>query len=181
MNLRPLRRPGRRPHASIQRPGARHLVLPILLRGLDREAQEEEKRGFARKKDAEAYEEEFLKKGSRTCSMTFGSLVELYMDDMRPRLRATTIKSKEYLINLKILPYFQDLQVNDITPAHVRKWQSELLSKNYSPTYVKTIYNQLSAIFNYAVRYYGLRENPARVAGSIGKKKAQEMHFWTLE
>ena len=143
--------------------------------------KKKKKRGFARKKDAEAYEEEFLKKGSRTCSMTFGSMVELYMDDMRPRLRETTMRSKEYLINLKILPYFQDLQVNDITPAHVRKWQSELLSKNYSPTYVKTIYNQLSAIFNYAVRYYGLRENPARVAGSIGKKKAQEMHFWTLE
>ena len=143
--------------------------------------KKKKKRGFARKKDAEAYEEEFLKKGSRTCSMTFGSMVELYMDDMRPRLRETTMRSKEYLINLKILPYFQDLQVNDLTPAHVRKWQSELLSKNYSPTYVKTIYNQLSAIFNYAVRYYGLRENPARVAGSIGKKKAQEMHFWTLE
>ena len=143
--------------------------------------KKKKKRGFARKKDAEAYEEEFLKKGSRTCSMTFGSMVELYMDDMRPRLRETTMRSKEYLINLKILPYFQDLQVNDITPAHVRKWQSELLSKNYSPTYIKTIYNQLSAIFNYAVRYYGLRENPARVAGSIGKKKAKEMHFWTLE
>lgn len=52
--------------------------------------------------------------------MTFGSMVELYMDDMRPRLRETTMRSKEYLINLKILPYFQDLQVNDITPAHVR-------------------------------------------------------------
>ena len=111
--------------------------------------KKKKKRGFARKKDAEAYEEEFLKKGSRTCSMTFGSMVELYMDDMRPRLRETTMRSKEYLINLKILPYFQDLQVNDITPAHVRKWQSELRSKNYSPTYVKTIYNQLSAIFNY--------------------------------
>ena len=142
--------------------------------------KKKKKRGFPRKKDAEAYEEEFLKKGSRTCSMTFGSMVELYMEDMRPRLRATTMRSKEYLINLKILPYFRDLQVNDITPAHVRKWQSELLSKDYSPTYVKTIYNQLSAIFNYAVRYYGLRENPARVAGSIGKKKAQEMNFWTV-
>ena len=96
--------------------------------------KKKKKRGFARKKDAEVYEEEFLKKGTMTCDMTFGSMVELYMDDMRPRLRATTMRSKEYLIDLKILPYFRELQVNDITPAHVRKWQSELLSKDYSPT-----------------------------------------------
>lgn len=30
-------------------------------------------------------------------------------------------------------------------------------------------------------RYYGLTENPVRVAGSIGKKKAGVMKFWTVE
>ena len=54
--------------------------------------RKKKKRGFARKKDAEAYEEEFLKKGTMTCDMTFDSMVELYMDDMRPRLRATTMR-----------------------------------------------------------------------------------------
>ena len=49
----------------------------------------------------------------------------------------------------------------------------------YSPTYLKTINNQLSAIFNYAVRYYDLKSNPCAKAGSMGKSKAEEMDFWT--
>ena len=55
------------------------------------------------------------------------------------------------------------------------------VSKPYSPVYLKTIHNQLSAIFNHAVRYYNLKENPCQKAGSMGKKKNREMLFWTKE
>lgn len=139
------------------------------------------KRGFPRKKDAEEYEREFLRKEAQSCDMTFGSMTKLYMDDMRPRLRESTMRSKEYLIEGKILPFFGSLPLNAITPAHVRKWQAEILKENPAPTYAKSIHNQLSAIFNYAVKYYRLPENPARVAGAVGKKKASEMKFWTVE
>ena len=44
-----------------------------------------------------------------------------------------------------------------------------------------SINNQLTAILNYAVRYYNLKENPCRKAGSIGKSHADEMQFWTTE
>ena len=47
--------------------------------------------------------------------------------------------------------------------------------------YLKTINNQLSAIFNHAVKYYNLRENPCKKAGSMGRKKNREMLFWTKE
>ena len=53
--------------------------------------------------------------------------------------------------------------------------------KGYSETYLKTVNNQLSAIFNYAVRYYDLRDNPCRKAGSIGKSHAGEKEFWTKQ
>ena len=48
-------------------------------------------------------------------------------------------------------------------------------------TYLKCINNQLTAIFNYAVKYYGLKETPCHKAGSMGKKKADEMLFWTKD
>ena len=53
--------------------------------------------------------------------------------------------------------------------------------KSLSPVYLKTINNHLSAIFNHAVKYYNLRENPCKKAGSMGKKKNREMLFWTKE
>ena len=51
----------------------------------------------------------------------------------------------------------------------------------YSPVYLKTLHNQLSAIFNHAVKFYGLKDNPAAKVGNMGKAKAREMLFWTQE
>ena len=64
-------------------------------------------------------------------------------------------------------------------------WQNELLAyrdeqrKPYSQTYLKTLHNQLSAIFNHAVRFYELRSNPAAKAGNMGTEERKEMLFWT--
>mgnify|MGYP000577775919 CR=1 FL=1 len=45
------------------------------------------KRGFQRKKDAQAFEEEFLRTRARSCDMTFRSFAEIYLGDMEPRLK----------------------------------------------------------------------------------------------
>ncbi len=65
----------------------------------------------------------------------------------------------------------------DIKASDVRAWQNALIKKGYAATYLKSINNQLAALFNYATRYYDLRDNPCRKAGSIGKSKAEEMAF----
>lgn len=85
------------------------------------------------------------------------------------------------MIDTKLLPYWSKQILVNITPAHVREWQNTLIKKGYAETYLKTINNQLCAILNYAVKYYGLRENPCHKAGSMGKKNAQEMNFWTRQ
>ena len=95
--------------------------------------------------------------------------------------------AKKWLIDLKVTPFFKKIPLNEIKPTHVRQWQNSLTSyrdengKPYAQTYLKCINNQLTAIFNYAVKYYGLKENPCHKAGSMGKKKADEMLFWTKE
>lgn len=139
------------------------------------------KRGFATRREAVAWEDEFLHKLSRTCDMSFESLAEIYLEDMQSRLRANTMETKRHIIESRVLPFFGKLKVNEITPAHVRKWQSQVLAEGLSPTYAKTINNQMSAIMNYAAKYYGLQVNPVRVAGTIGKSKASEMKFWTVD
>lgn len=113
----------------------------------------------------------------------FSSLVENYLEDMSHRLKPTTMENKKNIIDSKLLPYFSRLRTCDIDTIKIRKWQNELIShrdekgKPYSPTYLKTVNNQLSAIFNYAMKHYGLAANPCRAAGSIGRSKANEMHF----
>jgi len=53
--------------------------------------------------------------------------------------------------------------------------------KDYYETYIKAINNQLVAIFNYAVKYYDLKEKPCHKASSMGKKNVEEMLFWTKD
>ncbi|MGI6270160.1 MAG: tyrosine-type recombinase/integrase [Candidatus Howiella sp.] len=141
------------------------------------------KEGFTKKSDAQAFEREFLNKAHASCDMTFGSLVELYMEDCRSRLKPTTYSNKEFIINLKLMPFFQNMPINTIDAVAIRKWQNEWISNenNYSQTYLKSVNNQLSAIMNYAVKYYKLPVNPVHISGSMGKKHAASMKFWTVE
>jgi len=139
------------------------------------------KRGFATKREAEEWLRNFLITQKADFDMKFENFWKMYYADMETRLREHTMRTKKYIVELKILPYFGNKRVNDITAADIRQWQNELIKIGNSPTYLKTINNQLSAIFNYAVRYYDLKSNPCAKAGSMGKSKAEEMDFWTGE
>ena len=119
--------------------------------------------------------------------MNFKSFVEHYSEAMQTRLKENTWETKKHIIDKKLIPYFGKLKMCNITAQQIITWQNELINykddngKPYSPVYLKTIHNQLSAIFNHAVRYYNLKENPCQKAGSMGKKKNREMLFWTKE
>lgn len=113
--------------------------------------------------------------------MRFDKFVEIYLENMEARLKENTVRTKRYIIDLKILPYFGSRAINEIKATDIRKWQNEMLKKGYSETYLKIINNQLSAIFNYAERYYDLQGSPCKKEGSIGKSRAEEMDFWTKD
>ena len=140
-----------------------------------------QKRGFKTKKEAEEWYAHFMLQQSSDPTMTLADFWEIYKADMEKRLRKTTMKQKEYVVNDKILPYFGKTPINEITAPMIRKWQGEMMEKGFKLTYLKTIHNQLSAILNYAVNFYDLRSNPCRKAGSMGKSKADERPYWTLE
>ncbi len=139
------------------------------------------KRGFKTKEEALAFEEKFLRELARKSNIGFGKLVDLYLDDMKQRVRCTTFQTKQYIVRDKILPYFKYRDISEIEPGDIRRWQDDLMKRGYAETYLRTIHEQLSAIFNYAVRYYDLPKNPCLAAGSMGKGHAGEMEIWTLE
>ena len=145
------------------------------------------KRGFATKKEAQEWERMFQLQNSSDMDMSFEAFTELYIRDMKSRLKENTWLTKEHIIRTKILPYFGKLKISEISTKEVIAWQNEMLvyrdekKKPYSQTYLKTLHNQLSAIFNHAVRYYGLRSNPAAKVGNMGSEEHKEMLFWTKE
>ena len=151
------------------------------------ERKQTSKRGFATRREAQAWEREQLNKVTADVDMTFASFIGHYTEDMKTRLKENTWNNKEHIIRTKLLPYFGKLKLSSITPQQIITWQNELMNckdengKPYSPVYLRTIHTQLSAVFNHAVRYYKLKENPCQKAGAMGKKKAREMNFWTKD
>lgn len=151
------------------------------------ERKQKTKRGFKKKSDAIEWERSFKLQQEHELDMPFKEFIEIYRGNMEPRLKANTWQTKEYIINEKILPYFGEKKMNDIKAADIIKWQNEMMTTKsvrgtpLSQTYLKTINNQLSAIFNHAVNFYGLIQNEARKAGSMGKKQGKEMLFWTQD
>ena len=145
------------------------------------------KRGFATKREAQEWERSFQMQTSGDLDMTFEAFTELYTKDVKPRLKENTWLTKENIIQKKILPYFGKRKISEITTKDVIAWQNEMLNyrdkngKAYSPTYLKTLHGQLSAILNHAVRFYGLKSNAAATAGCMGSEKHKEMLFWTKE
>ncbi len=144
-------------------------------------------KGFSTKKEAIEWERDFLAQGAKDPDILFSALIKNYMSDCSSRLKLTTLENKQYLIDMKLLPFFKDMKIGDITPIVIHRWQDAMINYRdekgnpYSQTYLKTINNQMSAIMNYAVKYYKLRSNPCLAAGAIGKSSADEMNIWTRE
>lgn len=146
------------------------------------------KRGFATKREALQWETEFRLKNSGSIDMTFADFAKVYEENMYPRLRESTRARKENTLEKQILPYLGSMRLRDITSTDILKWQNAVLQyknkktgKPYSKSYLRSVHAELSAMFNHAVKFYGLKENPAKLAGAMGSKKDAEMKFWTQE
>jgi len=151
------------------------------------EKKQTSKRGFPTKREALAWEREQLQKRQADLDMTFESFVQIYEADMQSRVKESTWATKEHIIRTKLIPYFGKRKMCEIQPKDIIAWQNEMMAykdekdKAYSPVYLKTLHNQISAIFNHAVKYYNLTSNPASKVGNMGKAKNKEMLFWTKE
>ena len=90
------------------------------------ERQQKLKRGFPTKKAALAWEREFLMKKQADLNMTLESFVELYTQDVKPKLKLNTWLTKESIIQKKILPYLGKRKLSEITPQDIFCWQNEI-------------------------------------------------------
>ena len=137
--------------------------------------------------EALEWEQHFRMREESNLDMTFEDFWKSYEMDMKPKLKENTWNTKEAVVKSKILPYFRDRKMKDIKAKDIITWQNKISAmrgvdgKPFKPTYLKTIQSELSALFNHAVRFYELKENPVIKAGPLGKGKADEMNFWTKE
>lgn len=148
--------------------------------------KETTKRGFPTKKAAKEYEEEYKRKAASNPNMLLHSLYEIYIADRRKNIKKWSADSIDYNFRRYILPSLGQISISDITPNTIRCWQNELASKvtskgnPLSPMTLKNINRRLSALLNFGVKFYGLKNNPMLVTGSQGHYN-RRVEFWTKQ
>jgi len=149
------------------------------------ERKQKTKRGFRTKSEALDWERHFKLQDHQDLDMTIEDFFELYKRDVSHKVRPNTWEEKEYIILTKILPYLGKRKINELKVTDIFEWQREIQSlttqngKSFSKSYLGTIHNQLSAMLNHAVRYYGLKWNVASKAGNMGSARDRNVDFWT--
>ena len=137
------------------------------------------KRGFKTKREALEYEHDFKSTSKDKVDVTIAYIIDKYFEDAELRLKASTFKTNKQVIAKHILPYLGDIKVSDITPVVVRQWQNQIIKLQLSPNTTRKIHTRCSTIFNYAIKYYGLKQNPLHITGNIGKIESS-VNFWEI-
>ena len=138
------------------------------------------KRGFKTKKEALNYEHEFKSRSANRVDVTISALIKNYLEDKKLHVKESSYISAEQAMINHVEPYLGKLKLHDLTPMILRKWQNEIIKLNLKPATTIKIHRHCSSLFNFAVKFYGLTQNPLRLIGSIGKKETS-MNFWEFE
>lgn len=143
------------------------------------------KQGFATKREADAWERDYLAKKTGSPSMTFSQLAENYLADAAARVKPTTAQEVSKALHRCILPTFGDMPIDTITPAAVRQWVNDLLATGAALGSIAEYKNVFSRVMRFACRFYGLASNPVAAAGPVkaGGRVQEEkrIRVWTQE
>lgn len=137
------------------------------------------KTGFCTKREAVEWENNFKAIQHSDMDMRMIDFINIYFKDKSNELKERTISNKKYMIEKHIIPFMGKKKMNEITPSDIINWQNEMQHKGYSPTYLRMVQNQLTALFTHASRIYGLSNNPCTKVKKMGKPDAEELNFWT--
>lgn len=148
------------------------------------------KRGFDKKKDADAWEKDFLSQQYFDESLTMDNLIAEYIKNLHTlfeleSIKATTLETKIKHINIYVLPYFKNILVKNIKTKDVNNWLENIQSSKRKKLSSRTLNNAkmlLSQIFKYAIVNHGFKDNPVTNAETIRFRSNDERApYWTVE
>ena len=109
----------------------------------------------------------------------FNELLSLYIERCKDRVKESSYYTLLSKINSHIRPFFNDMELERITPPVILRWQSSLF--HYSFKYRVTLNNLLSSIFNFGNRYYDIKNPMDKVEPLRNLDAKKEMRVWTQD
>ena len=146
------------------------------------------KRGFSTKHEALDWEREFLAQKKGDLSMRFETFAQLYLEEITPRMKVSSMPNKKSMLERRLVPYFGSKRMCEISSMDIVRWQNSMLTyrdpktgQPFSENYLRGLNAQLGALFRYAQTHYKLKENPMENLKKIGSATNGKADFWTLE
>ncbi len=169
---------------TVSKYGEKHWQYRIRYKDHNGKWREQKRVGFEKRKDAVDAEAKAIlaNKNPITNDITFGELYTEYIEYSSGRLKETTVQTTRYKIERHVLPHFKDRKINKITVRDVKKWQDVMNEQKYSTRYKRGIFNCLTKVLNYGVKFYDIPANVAIKNGNFENKGElkKEMKIWTL-
>lgn len=85
-------------------------------------------------------------------------------------------KTLKEIFNNRILPYWKDYNIFDITENDYVKWQTEIEKYNFCNNYKNGLHYLMTAFFDYCIMFYGLKYNIARRVGKFKVNNVKVLH-----
>ncbi|MEW9579381.1 site-specific integrase [Bacillus toyonensis] len=152
----------------------------VRVRQFDGTQKQVKRRGFKTKKEAREAEAKMLVEKETNTNLTFAQVADSYFDWYCQRRKQSSINAIKNAIYNHLLKEFGKIKIDNINAKHVMNYQNKLLN-NYSADTLKQIHTVLSAIFNFAIKFYGLTSNPARIAGNFELESNKRMNYWEFD
>ena len=140
------------------------------------------RRGFAKKKDAQAFEAEYKMKAQHNPNLTVDSLVVEYLKDYKLYHKDSSYRAVKRTLENRVLPSFGNLSAAELKPYHIKEWQNELQTSGAAESSIMTYNTIFSSMLNWGMKYYGLPSNPFTITGKTGQNTRRgNMDFWELD
>lgn len=140
------------------------------------------KSGFATQKAAKEYEARMLLEKEQAIELKVADFVDLYLMRSKHEVKPSTLDQRRRVCSNYIVPYLGKRKMSEITALDIKEVQIALRNKGLKYTTLLSAHGQMVALFNFAIKYYDLKKNPASICGGpkdFGEEKT--LRFWTLE
>ncbi|WP_432352697.1 tyrosine-type recombinase/integrase [Sporosarcina sp. A2] len=151
--------------------------------GIHSDGKQYKRRGFETKKAAQIAELKYLDEYDAKDTgegMTFAELAKEYLQWYEKRRKASSYLKISSIVNVHLVPYFGHMDIADIRPRDVTKYQDTIIDK-HKPSHVKKIHTTLAATLKHATKQEYITTNAATIAGNVELEEDKMINYWTLE
>lgn len=132
------------------------------------------KRGFARKADALAYENEQKALHNHSASVSLCTLAGAFLRDYGINHRSNSLRLIRSNLDRHIVPFLGEIKLNELKPIHVHEWQNHIRQSSLSESSKASINNTLRQLLRFAVKYYGFSGDFVAGIEPMGRVEASQ-------